>query len=104
MGASFGIALSLVIIAGAELFTGNAFVLFNGWRQKTVSAADVIRLWVVCYLGNWFGAIVLSLIFIAALGPVGAVGKALTGAAVMRPACRRSLSLPAVSFVTFSSA
>ena len=78
MGASFGIALSLVIIAGAELFTGNAFVLFNGWRQKTVSAADVIRLWVVCYLGNWFGAIVLSLIFIAALGPVGAVGKALT--------------------------
>lgn len=84
MGASFGIALSLVIIAGAELFTGNAFVLFNGWRQKTVSAADVIRLWVVCYLGNWFGAIVLSLIFIAALGPVGAVGKALTGAAVMK--------------------
>ena len=41
MGASFGIALSLVIIAGAELFTGNAFVLFNGWRQKTVSAAAV---------------------------------------------------------------
>ena len=31
MGLSFGIALSLVIIAGAELFTGNAFVLYNGW-------------------------------------------------------------------------
>lgn len=58
MGLSFGIALSLVIIAGAELFTGNAFVLYNGWRSKTVTLTDVIRLWVVCYLGNWFGAIV----------------------------------------------
>lgn len=66
MGLSFGIALSLVIIAGAELFTGNAFVLYNGWRSKTVTLTDVIRLWVVCYLGNWFGAIVLSLLFYAA--------------------------------------
>ena len=45
MGLSFGIALSLVIIAGAELFTGNAFVLYNGWRSKTVTLTDVIRLW-----------------------------------------------------------
>ena len=28
MGASFGVALSLVIICGAEMFTGNAFVLY----------------------------------------------------------------------------
>lgn len=84
MGLSFGIALSLVIIAGAELFTGNAFVLYNGWRSKTVTLTDVIRLWVVCYLGNWFGAIVLSLLFLAAAGPVGATGKALAGAAAMK--------------------
>jgi nitrite transporter NirC len=30
MGASFGIALTLVVFAGAELFTGNAFVLTVG--------------------------------------------------------------------------
>ena len=60
MGLSFGIALSLVIIAGAELFTGNAMVLYNGWRQKTVTLTDVIGLWIVCYLGNLVGA---SLIF-----------------------------------------
>ena len=52
MGLSFGIALSLVIIAGAELFTGNAFVLYNGWRSKTVTLTDVIRLWGVCYLAT----------------------------------------------------
>ena len=84
MGLSFGIALSLVIIAGAELFTGNAFVLYNGWRSKTVTLTDVIRLWVVCYLGNWFGAIVLSLLFYGAAGTAGGVGQALANAAAMK--------------------
>lgn len=84
MGASFCIALSLVIIAGAELFTGNAFVLFNGLRMKTVTVAEVVRLWVVCYLGNWLGAIILCLIFFAGAGADGATGKALAGAAAMK--------------------
>ena len=84
MGLSFGIALSLVIIAGAELFTGNAFVLYNGWRSKTVTLTDVVRLWVVCYLGNWFGAIVLSLIFYGAAGTAGGTGQALANAAAMK--------------------
>ena len=42
MGLSFGVALSLVVIAGAELFTGNAFVMFNGLRLKTVTAGEVV--------------------------------------------------------------
>ena len=84
MGLSFGVALSLVVIAGAELFTGNAFVMFNGLRLKTVTASEVVKLWIVCFLGNWFGAIVLSLLFLAAAGPVGATGKALAGAAAMK--------------------
>ena len=84
MGLSFGIALSLVVIAGAELFTGNAFVLYNGWRSKTVTLTDVVRLWVVCYLGNWFGAIVLSLIFYGAAGTAGGTGQALANAAAMK--------------------
>ena len=84
MGASFGVALSLVIIAGSEMFTGNAFVLYNGWRSKTVTLTDVVRLWVVCYLGNWFGAIVLSLIFYGAAGTAGGTGQALANAAAMK--------------------
>ena len=84
MGLSFGVALSLVVLAGAELFTGNAFVMFNGLRLKTVTAGDVLKLWVVCYLGNWAGAIILSLLFLAAAGPVGATGKALAAAAAMK--------------------
>lgn len=63
MGLSFGVALSLVIIAGAEMFTGDAFILYNGLRRKTVTAGDVVKLLVVCYLGNWLGALILSVIF-----------------------------------------
>ena len=94
MGLSFGIALSLVIIAGAELFTGNAMVLYNGWRQKTVTLTDVIGLWVVCYLGNLVGAVILSFIFYGAAGTAGRVGQALAGAA----ATKMSLS-PQVLFL-----
>src|SRR5205807_3270536 len=47
MGASFGIALSLVIIAGSELFTGNNLVMTVGMLRRTVSPAGVIAIWVL---------------------------------------------------------
>lgn len=84
MGIAFGVALSLVIIAGAELFTGNVMVLGNGLSRGTVTFPEALKLWVVCYLGNWLGAIVLSLLFIAAAGATGATGKALSGAAAAK--------------------
>lgn len=103
MGLSFGIALSLVIIAGAELFTGNAFVMYNGLRMKTVTVRDVVTLWVLCYLGNWFGAIVLSTVFYAALGPVGAVGNALAAAAATKMSLPPLVLLHGASCVISSS-
>ncbi len=63
MGISFGIALSLVIIAGAELFTGNNMVMAAGALDRKVSWANSAKLWAVCYLGNWAGAILLALLF-----------------------------------------
>lgn len=39
MGACFGVALSLVIMAGAELFTGNTFIMTVGCLQKGTPAA-----------------------------------------------------------------
>ena len=74
MGATFGIALSLVLMAGSELFTGNNMIMAAGVLKKTVSLGQTIKLWVVCYLGNWLGAIIVSLMFIGAgltKGPVG---------------------------------
>lgn len=63
MGASFGIALSLVIMAGAELFTGNNLVMMAGFLGKSVKGADVLKIWIFSFIGNWVGSIVLAALF-----------------------------------------
>lgn len=65
MGASFGVALSLVVFAGAELFTGNNFVLASGMLQNKVRLSQSLQLWLVCYAGNWLGAILVAAAFTA---------------------------------------
>jgi len=49
MGDSFGIALSLVIIAGSELFTGNNMVMAIGLLRRTVSPWAVGSVWLVSF-------------------------------------------------------
>lgn len=60
MGASFGIALSLVIFAGSELFTGNNMILVVGRLQNKTSMGPVLKSWLLCYLGNLFGSVFLA--------------------------------------------
>ena len=47
-GAVFGVALTLVVFAGAELFTGNAMVMLQGWWKRTVTPARGRR---SCWVG-----------------------------------------------------
>ncbi len=63
MGMSFGIALSLVMLAGSELFTGCTLVMTAGSISKRVSWADTLKVFVVCYIGNWVGSIVLAVLY-----------------------------------------
>ncbi len=60
MGASFGVALTLVIFAGSELFTGNNMVMTIGSLSRKVSWLDTSKLWVVCYIGNLMGSLLLA--------------------------------------------
>lgn len=60
MGACFGVALSLVLMAGAELFTGSNFVMAVGVFQKKVTIKDAVTVWVICWLGNLAGSILLA--------------------------------------------
>jgi nitrite transporter len=60
MGASFGIALSLVIIAGAELFTGNNMIMTIGVLRRTSSPLSLIAIWVVSFVGNLVGSLALA--------------------------------------------
>ncbi len=63
MGVSFGIALSLVLMAGSELFTGNNLIMGVSSLVKAIPWPKTFKLWIVCYLGNWVGSIVVAGLF-----------------------------------------
>ena len=61
MGASFGVALTLVIFAGSELFTGNNMFMTVGLLSKTVEGAALLRVWVASFVGNLAGSLLLAM-------------------------------------------
>jgi len=61
MGASFGVALTLVIFAGSELFTGNNLVMTVGTLSRTVTPAALSQVWVASFVGNLLGSLLLAL-------------------------------------------
>ena len=63
MGLSFGIALSLVIMAGAELFTGNHMVMTIGQLEKKVTASEALAIYSYSFVGNLIGSVLLAGIF-----------------------------------------
>jgi formate/nitrite transporter len=55
-GLVFCIGLILVIVAGAELFTGNSLILMATISGK-VSMARLLRNWIIVYIGNFVGSV-----------------------------------------------
>lgn len=66
MGLSFGIALTLVIFAGSELFTGNNMVFAISTLSRKTSWKDTLHNWFWCYLGNFAGATAFCALVIGA--------------------------------------
>lgn len=64
MGLSFGVALSLVIMAGSELFTGNNLIMTIGRLEKRVTFSDVISVHLYSFIGNLLGSVVLAWLFV----------------------------------------
>jgi nitrite transporter NirC len=60
MGASFGIALSLVIFAGSELFTGNNMIFAISRLAKRVGIGPIVTLFTMCFVGNFIGSAFLG--------------------------------------------
>ena len=56
-GAVFGVALTLVVFAGSELFTGNAMYMLQGLAARRVSARDVASVWAASLVGNLLGSV-----------------------------------------------
>jgi nitrite transporter NirC len=59
-GSVFGIALTLVVFAGAELFTGNAMYMVQGIVRRTVTPAQLAAVWVASLVGNLAGSIAFA--------------------------------------------
>ncbi|MBL4664657.1 MAG: formate/nitrite transporter family protein, partial [Nitrospinaceae bacterium] len=53
-------ALSLVIFAGSELFTGNNMVFAIGKLKNRVGMGPIIKLFTFCFVGNLLGSILLA--------------------------------------------
>jgi len=60
-GLVFCLGLVLVILAGAELFTGNNLIVM-AWANRRVSTTSLLRNWVIVYVGNFAGAILTTLV------------------------------------------
>ena len=82
-GVAFALGLTLVLIAGAELFTGNSLMTI-GLLSKKYSPAQLLSRWGVVYLGNFVGSVLLALILYLSdfhlLGG-GAVGETIVNVA-----------------------
>lgn len=66
MGASFGLALTLVVFAGSELYTGNVMYLALGRLRDKCSGGELAGIWAASWLGNLAGALALAWIAVAA--------------------------------------
>ncbi len=60
-GVTFALGLILVVVAGAELFTGNN-LLAMAWADGKISTRDLLRNWLIVCTGNFVGAAGLALL------------------------------------------
>jgi formate transporter len=54
-GAAFSVGLVLVVVGGAELFTGNNLIVM-AWASRRVSTWALLRNWLIVFSGNFVGA------------------------------------------------
>jgi formate/nitrite transporter len=75
-GVAFCLGLILVVVAGAELFTGNNLVAM-AWASRRVSTAGVVRNWVIVYVGNVIGC--LGTVVLVLWGDIAGLGGGAVG-------------------------
>lgn len=85
-GIAFSLGLILVIVGGAELFTGNNLITM-AWASKKVTTGELLKNWAIVFVFNFIGALgVVVLMFLTKqyTFAAGAVGATVLGIAVSK--------------------
>lgn len=80
-GLGFCLGLILVVIGGAELFTGNN-LLAMAWASRLITGREVLRNWGLVYLGNVVGC--LGTVLLVVLADITSLGGGSVGATVQQ--------------------
>ena len=80
-GLAFSLGLILVVVAGAELFTGNNLVVM-AWASRRVTTARLLENWALVYAGNFVGA--LGTVLLVFLGRQYELGGGEVGVTAVR--------------------
>lgn len=79
-GLTFSLGLILVVVAGAELFTGNNLIVM-AWASRRVSTARLLGNWALVFTGNFVGAVATAGLMYA--GEQYTFGKGAVGATAL---------------------
>jgi formate transporter FocA len=63
-GVVFSLGLILVVVGGAELFTGNSLIVM-AWANHKITTFQLLRNWGIVYLGNFVGAVATAVLVYA---------------------------------------
>ncbi len=81
-GVAFSLGLILVVVAGAELFTGNNLVAM-AWASRLITTRQVMRNWGLVYLGNFVGSVgTAALVYLAGVWALGGHGVGANAVAI----------------------
>ncbi|MCX8597887.1 MULTISPECIES: nitrite transporter NirC [unclassified Gilliamella] len=93
MGATFGIALTLVVIAGSELFTGHTMFLTFGVQAKKITHFQMWWVLPQTWLGNLLGSIFVAALFYWAASPLLATDTSLIHTAALAKTSTPAMAL-----------
>jgi formate transporter len=95
VGLAFSLGLILVVVGGAELFTGNVLIVM-AWASRGVSTPRVLRNWTIVYAGNLVGALGTAALVI--LAGWYRIGGGSVGAAALNTAASKVAHTPVEAF------
>jgi len=95
-GLSFSLGLILVVVAGAELFTGNNLIAM-AWASRLIGGRELMRNWLIAYVGNVVGC--LGTVLLVVCSDIAGLGNGAVGETALRIASAKA-GLPLIEAFT----